>query len=174
MGPHFIIYYFILGFCINLGFILSSYLAFIFRKNRHLFLLYSKHVITLSWYNLWCYNAEPFGGNRRTPKCKYCGKVIHVGITRLKQHIAHISGQVEICRSVPAEVSQNIKLYMSNASNEKKKKKKGTTYKFFNEEHFYEIDEADYDEIEEVKMIDFEKWQMKHAMRESLRFFLRR
>ena len=78
-------------------------------------------------------HAEPLGGNRRTPKCKYCGKVIHRGITRLKQHIAHISGQVEGCRSVLAEVSQSIRLYMSNASNEKirMKKKEGTTYKFF-------------------------------------------
>ena len=40
-------------------------------------------------------HAEPVGGSRRTTKCKYCGKVIHGGITRLKQHIAHISGQVE-------------------------------------------------------------------------------
>ena len=78
-------------------------------------------------------HAEPLGGNRRTPKCKYCGKVIHGGITRLKQHIAHISEQVEGCRSVPAEVSQSIRLYMSNAANEKNrmKKKEGTTYKFF-------------------------------------------
>ena len=78
-------------------------------------------------------NAEPFGGNRRTPKCKYCGKVIHGGIKGLKQHIAHISGQVEGCRSAPTEVLQSIRLYMSNASNEKiqMKKKDGTTYKFF-------------------------------------------
>ena len=79
-------------------------------------------------------HAEPFGGNKRTPECKYCGKVIHGGITRLKQHIAHISGQVEGCQSVPVEVSQSIRLYMSNASNEKnsnEKKKEGTTYKFF-------------------------------------------
>ena len=64
-------------------------------------------------------HTEPFGGNRKTPKCKYCGKVIHRGIIRLKQHIAHISGQVQGCRSVLAKVSQSIRLYMSNASNEK-------------------------------------------------------
>ena len=67
---------------------------------------------------------EPIGGNRRTPKCKYCGKVIHGGITRLKQHSAHISGQVEGCRNVPAQVSQSIRLYISNASNEKIRMKK--------------------------------------------------
>ena len=36
--------------------------------------------------------AEPIGGSKRTTKCKYCGKIIRDGITRLKQHIAHISG----------------------------------------------------------------------------------
>ena len=64
-------------------------------------------------------HVEPLGGNRRTPKCKYCGKVIHRSITRLKQHIAHIFEQVEGCQSVTAEVSQSIRLYMSNALNEK-------------------------------------------------------
>ena len=48
------------------------------------------------------------------------------------------------------------------------KKKEGTTYKFFNEEHFHNIDEAD---SYEVDMIDFERRQMKHAMRESRRVF---
>ena len=77
----------------------------------------SKHYI--GWEH-----AKPFSGNRRTPKCKYCEKVIHGGITRLKQYIAHISEQVVGCRSVPAEVSQSIRLYMSNASNEKIQMKK--------------------------------------------------
>ena len=39
--------------------------------------------------------AEPSSGNRRTLKCKYHGKIIHKGITRLKQYIAYISGQVK-------------------------------------------------------------------------------
>ena len=77
-------------------------------------------------------HAEPVGGNRRTTKCKYCGKVIHGSIIRLKQHIAHIFGQVEGCRSVLAEVSQSFRLYMSNVSNEKiRMKKKKEHYKFF-------------------------------------------
>ena len=47
------------------------------------------------------------------------------------------------------------------------KKKKSS----LNEDNFYEIDEANSDEIEEVEMTDFERRQMKHAMRESHRFF---
>ena len=118
-------------------------------------------------------NAEPLGDNRRTPKCKYYGKVIHGGITRLKQHIAHIFEQVEGCRSVSAEVSQSIRLYMSNASNKKTrmKNKKGQLRSSLNEEHFHEIDEVNSDEVEDVEMTDFKRRQMKHAMRESRRVF---
>ena len=36
-------------------------------------------------------HTEPVGGSRKTTKCKYCGKVIHGCITRLKQHTAHMS-----------------------------------------------------------------------------------
>ena len=41
-----------------------------------------------------------------------------------------------------------------------------------NKENFYEIDEGDFDdEIEEVAMTDFERRQMKLAMKESCRIF---
>ena len=72
-------------------------------------------------------HAEHVGGSRRTIKCKYCGKVIHDDITRLKQHITHISGQVEGCPRVSVEVSHSVRQYMSNTLKEKaqlKKKKK--------------------------------------------------
>ncbi|KAL6344388.1 hypothetical protein AAG906_039644 [Vitis piasezkii] len=105
-------------------------------------------------------HAEPVGGSRRTTKCKYCGKVIHGGITRLKQHIAHIFGQVEGCPRVPVEVSHNVRQHMSNTSKEKA------------QENFYEIDDGNSDdEIEEVAMTDFERRQMKQAMKESRRIF---
>ena len=64
-------------------------------------------------------HAEPIGGNRRTTKCKYCGKVIHGGITRLKQYIAHKSGQVEGCPRIPIEVSRSVRQYMFDTSKEK-------------------------------------------------------
>ena len=64
-------------------------------------------------------HAEPVGSNRRTTKCKYCGKVIHGGITRLKQHITHISRQMEGCPCVPVEVSHSVRQHMSDASKEK-------------------------------------------------------
>ena len=54
------------------------------------------------------------------------------------------------------------------------KKKKERLISSLNENNFNEIDDTDSDEIEEVEMTDFEKRQMKHTMRESRHFFLRR
>ena len=50
-------------------------------------------------------------------------------------------------------------------------KKKERFISSLSEDNFYEIDEVDYDEIEEVGMTNFERRQMKYAMRESRRFF---
>ena len=59
-------------------------------------------------------HAKPVGGSRRTTKCKYYGKVIHGCITRLKQHITQISGQLEGCPRVSVEVSCSVRQHMSN------------------------------------------------------------
>ena len=70
--------------------------------------------------------------------------------------------------SVPTEVSQSIKLYMFNNLKEKiQMRKKKHLINSLNEDKFYEINEVDYDEIEEVGMTNFEK-QMKHAMRKVI------
>ena len=64
-------------------------------------------------------HVEPVGGSRRTTKCKYYGKIIHGSITRLRQHIAHISGQMEGCPRVSVEVSHSVRQHMSDTSKEK-------------------------------------------------------
>ena len=51
------------------------------------------------------------------------------------------------------------------------KKKKEQLISSLNEDNFYEIDGADYDEIKEVEMTDFERSQMKHSLRDSHHFF---
>ena len=60
-------------------------------------------------------HAELVSGSRRTTKFKYCWKVIHGDTTRLKQHIAHIFGQVEGCPRVPIKVSHSVRQHMSDA-----------------------------------------------------------
>ncbi|XP_075515561.1 uncharacterized protein LOC142550208 [Primulina tabacum] len=47
---------------------------------------------------------KPIGDNRKTIQCKFCEKVVSGGITRLKQHIAHVSGNVESCSKAPKEI----------------------------------------------------------------------
>ena len=94
-------------------------------------------------------------------------------ITRLKQHIAHIFGQVKRCPRVPIEMPRSVRQHMSDASKENAQlKKKKQLLSSLNEENFYEIDEDDSDdEIEEVDMTDFEKRQMKQVTKESCRIF---
>ena len=77
-------------------------------------------------------HVEPVSGSRRTTDCKYYGKVIHGGITRLKQHIAHISGHVEGCPRVPVEVSHSVRQHMFDTAKEKNtvKEKKRMTFEF--------------------------------------------
>ena len=75
----------------------------------------------VSKYGIGWEHAESDSGSRRTIKCKYCEKVIHDGITRFKQHIAHISRQVEGCSRVPIEVSHSVRQHMSDSSKEKAK-----------------------------------------------------
>ncbi|KAL0361642.1 UNVERIFIED_CONTAM: hypothetical protein Sradi_3848700 [Sesamum radiatum] len=49
-------------------------------------------------------HATPVGGDKKKCKCNYCGKVVHGGITRLKQHIAHVSEYIKACPRVPSEI----------------------------------------------------------------------
>ena len=126
-----------------------------------------------SKHNIGWEHVEQVGGSRRTTKCKYCEKVIHDGIIRVKQHIAHISGQMEECSHVSVEVSHSVRQHMSDTLKEKTQlKEKKWLLSSLNKEIFYEIDEGDCDyEIEEVVMADFERRQMKQAMKESRRIF---
>ena len=85
----------------------------------YFYIWFGKHFEMTPKHDIGWEHAEPFGGYRRTPKFKYYEKIILGGITRLKQHIVHVSEQVEGCPNVLVKVAQSIKLYMSNASNEK-------------------------------------------------------
>ena len=65
----------------------------------------------------------------------------------------------------------NICLIFQKKKNTIKEKKKWLLSSL-NEENFYEIDEGDSDdEIKEVDMVDFERRQMKQAMKQSCRIF---
>ena len=97
-------------------------------------------------------HGTPVGGSRKLVKCNYYGKQVHDGITRLKQHIAHVPGQVEGCLRVSKEVSQ-IMRYLSEGSKKRAaiKSKKERVMGSLSEEDFYDVtDENSDNEIEEV------------------------
>ncbi|KAG6498546.1 hypothetical protein ZIOFF_038266 [Zingiber officinale] len=70
--------------------------------------------------------GQMVGDNRKTIRCKFCGKVITKGITRLKQHIAHVTGNVEICHKAPKEISSMLRKHLqdSKASRSSMQRKK--------------------------------------------------
>src|SRR5262249_45313158 len=51
-------------------------------------------------------NCQMVGGSRRKVKCNYCYKEMSGGVTRLKQHLARIQGEVKRCEKCPKEVKQ--------------------------------------------------------------------
>ncbi|XP_028119117.1 uncharacterized protein LOC114316620 [Camellia sinensis] len=61
----------------------------------------------------------PLENNRHKIMCKFCGKELNGGITRLKQHLAHRKGQVAPC----ANVSGAVRTLMTNHLNNYKGKK---------------------------------------------------
>ncbi|ONM40572.1 hAT transposon superfamily protein [Zea mays] len=58
-------------------------------------------------------------------QCKYCDKVIHGGITRVKYHLANIGGfNVTKCKKVPAHVKQEMEALLTKKTGEKEQRKK--------------------------------------------------
>ena len=80
---------------------------------------------------------------------------------------------MEGCPCIPVEVSHSVRQHMFDILKEKAQlKKKKRLLSSLNKENFYEIDEGDFDdEIKEVVMTDFERRQMKQAMKEIRRIF---
>ncbi|CAI9278329.1 unnamed protein product [Lactuca saligna] len=68
----------------------------------------------------WEYGFIPDKSNLDRLKCKFCGKVFGRGITRMKQHIAHVKGNVSSCPSS----TKDDQLKCRNSINEGKLKKK--------------------------------------------------
>ena len=95
----------------------------------------------------------PFWWSRKLVKCNYCGKQVHDGITKLKQYITHVPGQVEGCLRVPKEIFQIIRQHLSKYNKERAviKSKKERFMKSLSEEDFYDaVDEDSKNKIEVV------------------------
>ncbi|XP_027104414.2 uncharacterized protein [Coffea arabica] len=122
-------------------------------------------------------HAEPVGGDKKIVQCRYCGKIIHGGITRLKQHIAHIAGQVGACPGSPPDVTLELKKHLNDGKSERatmKKRKAAALNAFYNRSlcgYMHATDDENDDESEcdtlEDELLSLEKMQLMLAMEES-------
>ena len=102
--------------------------------------------------------GEPVAGNKNNIRCKLCDKVIKGGITRLKQHIAHVKGQVAGCARVTTLVRESMMKLLIDAKVKKNDSKKRK------EEFEARLRGDDEDEIE-----DHIDEQIRLATQESIR-----
>ena len=82
-------------------------------------------------------------------QCKYCDKVIHGGITRVKYHLANIGGfNVTKCKKVPAPVNQEMEALLTKKTGEKEQRKKEKQ----RERDEIDLDKSDGSDEEEMSM----------------------
>ncbi|KAL0409519.1 UNVERIFIED_CONTAM: hypothetical protein Sradi_1886300 [Sesamum radiatum] len=122
-------------------------------------------------------HATPVGGDRKKCKCNYCGKLVHGGITRLKQHIAHVPRNVEACSRVPPEIRKMVRKLLNDGIKEKTAslRRKEALINAVREESLYgdepnihtHVSDDDDDDIDEHGMSALERKQLKQAMAES-------
>ena len=65
-------------------------------------------------------------GNKKQVQCKFCAKIIKGGITHLKQHLAHKTGDVAPCPQVSAEVKRDMNKLLQEFKEKKKEKVRRT------------------------------------------------
>ncbi|KAI5431389.1 hypothetical protein KIW84_035537 [Lathyrus oleraceus] len=99
--------------------------------------------------------------NRNNVCCKLCNVVIKDGITRLKQHITHMKGQVAACGRVTTMVKENmIQLLLNSKAKRNDSKRRKEEF-----EEYLRGDDEDADEDVNTLIDD----QLKYATQESLR-----
>ncbi|XP_075483777.1 uncharacterized protein LOC142523929 [Primulina tabacum] len=116
-------------------------------------------------------------GDRKTIQCKLCGKIITGGITRLKQHIAHVAGNVESCTKAPKEISLMFRKHLQDTKNERnliKKKKEIAINAIQQSIHGLDNcsdsgDDDKFDNTYEETLQDMENRALRNAMKESRR-----
>lgn len=113
--------------------------------------------------------GKPVSGNRNNIKCKLCHKVIKGGITRLKQHLAHMKGQVAGCTRVNTMVRENMmKLLLDGKvkKNDSKKRKEEFEARLRGE------NEEDIDDLldDQIRLATQESIKSHHAWEHRQRF----
>ena len=107
-------------------------------------------------------------GKKSKIKCNYCGKVVTGGITRLKEHLAHKTGNVAKCTKVSPELKKEMQAFL-NAGKQKKvvtEKRREAEYEACREEVYGPREVLDSDDDDDDGESDVER-----ARRESMRSY---
>ena len=112
-------------------------------------------------------HTTSIGNDRKVAKCNYCGKLVHGRITRMKQHIAHVAGQVEACPIASTEIRELSKKHLIQGKNaraaiQRKKESLRQSINLLVENE--DDDDDDIFELNEEKMEVLERKQYKRAM----------
>ena len=106
-------------------------------------------------------HGEPINVGKKKSRCNYCGKIISGGVTRLKQHVDRVIGQVDPCPTAPQEISKMLREHLSDTAKarENVKRKKEMLLASLREDTIYgdkephdpdESDEEEADRMEEM------------------------
>ncbi|KAI8565772.1 hypothetical protein RHMOL_Rhmol03G0287600 [Rhododendron molle] len=72
----------------------------------------------------WKFGDMVENNNRSKVKCKFCGKIMSGGTTRLKEHLAHKKGQVASCDQVTSQVRVLMMEHLQGTTNKQFDKRK--------------------------------------------------
>ena len=106
-------------------------------------------------------------GKKSKIKCNYCGKVVTGGITRLKEHLAHKTGNVAKCTKVSPELKKEMQAFL-NAGKQKKvvtEKRREAEYEACREEVYGLREVLDLDDDDDGEL------DVERARRESMRSY---
>lgn len=69
----------------------------------------------------WEYGVPVDPTNTTRVKCKLCGKIMSGGATRMKRHVAHISGNVSACPNATLDDQARCRQAIMEAKNKRKR-----------------------------------------------------
>ena len=119
----------------------------------------------------WKHGKELVKGDKRKVVCNYCQKIISGGITRFKEHIACIPGNVEACPCAPEQVTSMMRELLTKGLKQRalEKMKKEKLRADLRGEDFYNINASGDDEQEEdIEGMNYlERSHLKKAIKES-------
>ncbi|WJX63160.1 hypothetical protein P8452_48080 [Trifolium repens] len=113
----------------------------------------------------WHFAINVQGGDRNTIQCKLCFKVISGGITRLKEHLAHMPGEVKSCARVTQLIRENMmKLILDNKAkkNDSRKRKEEFVSRLRGDCSAHDEDLEEEEDIRQAtheSMVSHKRWQ---------------